>query len=95
MEQMNVCYGLGNGDCVGRIPQTVFAVGWDKSYVVAARHPKNDKSKVEYFYIIRAFDGPYVDPSMAVKGPFDSRSFEQERQRLALPALRRELASLK
>ena len=95
MEQMNVCYRLGDGNCIERIPQTVFAVGWDNSYIVAARHPENDKSKVEYFYIDRAVDGLHVDPPTAVKGPFDSYSFEQERQRLALPALRRELASLK
>src|SRR5258706_11123606 len=94
MDQMNVCYGLGDGNCIERIPRTVFAVGWDNSYIVAARHPENDKSKVEYFYIDRAVDGLHVDPPTAVKGPFDSYSFEQERQRLALPALRPPLPPL-
>jgi hypothetical protein len=93
--QMSVCYDLGDGDCIGRISETVFAVGWNSSYLVAARHPHRDKSKVEYFYLVRALDGPLIDPSVTVRGPFDLRSFEQERQRLGLPALTRELASLK
>ena len=93
--EMSVCYDLGDGNCIGRISETVFAVGWNSSYLVAARHPHNDKSKVEYFYLVRALDGPLVDPSVTVRGPFDLSSFEQERQRLGLPSLTRELASLK
>jgi hypothetical protein len=93
--EMSVCYGLGGGNCIGRISETVFAVGWNSSYLVAARHPHGDKSRVEYLYLVRARDGPLVDPSVTVRGPFDLQSFEQERQRLGLPALTRELASLK
>jgi hypothetical protein len=93
--EMRVCYDLGDGNCIGRISETVFAVGWNSSYLVGARHPHNDKSKVEYFYLDRALDGPLVDPSVTVRGPFDLMSFEQERQRLGLPTLTRELASLK
>jgi hypothetical protein len=95
MSEMSICYDLGNGHCIGRISETVFAVGWNSAYVVAARHPYNDKSKVEYFYLVRALDGPHVDPSVTVRGPFDLQSFGQERQRLGLPPLMRELASLK
>jgi hypothetical protein len=93
--EMSVCYDLGNGNCIGRISETVFAVGWNSSYLVAARHPHSDKSKIEYFYLDRALDGPLVDPSVTVRGPLNLRSFEQERQRLGLPILTRELASLK
>ena len=94
-EDMSVCYSLENGSCIGRISETVFAVGWNNSFIVAARHPKNDRSRVEYFYIDRAIDGELVDPSIAVNGPFDSDAFEQEKRRHALPAFRREIASLK
>jgi hypothetical protein len=93
--EMSVCYDLGDGDCIGRISETVFAVGWNSSYLVAARHPHGDKSKVEYFYLVCGLDGPLVDPSVTVRGPFDWRSFEQEHQRLGLPGLTRELTSLK
>jgi len=100
-EQSQVTYNLGNGSSIGRVPETVFAVGWDKNYIVAARHPHTfaeaqaDRTKTEYFYIIRASDGPYVDPSVTVRGPFDAATFQVERRRLNLPPFRREIASLK
>jgi len=57
--QMSVCYGLGS-NCVGRIPETVFAVGSDAKYVVAARHPANDRTKTEFYYLIRELDGAAI-----------------------------------
>ena len=85
-EQMRVCYTLEGGDCVGRIPETVFEVGFDDRYIVASsRSPSND---VTYFYIIRAGDGPHVDPSVSVRGPFDATAFAGERSRLGLPELK-------
>jgi hypothetical protein len=100
-EASSVAYDLGGGSSIGRVPETVFAVGWDTSYVVAARHPhafsdrELDKSKAEYFYILRAKDGPNVDPSVTVRGPFDPVAFANETRRLHLPPFRREIANLK
>ena len=37
-EEMAICYEIENG-CIGRIPETVYAVGFDTKYLVAARHP--------------------------------------------------------
>jgi hypothetical protein len=95
LPQMIICYDLSDGDCIGRISATVFAVGWNSSYLVAARHPNNDKSKVEYFYLVRELDGPAIDPTITVRGPFNSQALEEERQRLGLPNITLELASLK
>jgi len=91
--EMSVCYSVGS-DCIGRIPETVFAVGSDAKYVVAARHPLNDRSRTEYYYLIRELDGPHVDPKSTVRGPFDGVAFEREQKRLALPPLNRKLAAL-
>jgi hypothetical protein len=99
--QSQVSFDLGDGSSIGRVPETVFAVGWDTKYIVAARHPHEfaeeqvDKSKTEYFYVIRATDGPYVDPSVTVRGPFNPAAFQVERRRLNLPPFRREIGSLK
>jgi hypothetical protein len=101
VEQSSVAYDLGDGGSIGRVPETVFAVGWDARHIVAARHPHEvdddhlDKTKTEFFYIIRANDGPYVDPSASVRGPFNAVGFESERRRLGLPGFRREIANLK
>ena len=86
-EEMSVCYDLAAHNCVGRVSQTVFAVGWNSNYIVAARHPKSDRAKSEYFYIVRGLDGPYVDPTTCVRGPFQVAEFEVERRRLSLPSL--------
>jgi hypothetical protein len=100
-EDANVCYELADGNCVERIPQTVFAVGASRDYVVAARHPHAfgsvplDRSRTEYFYLVRALDGPLKDPSASVRGPFDRLSFERERRRLGLPSFSREITSLR
>ena len=94
---MIVCYDLGEGGCVGRIEQMVLAVGHDPRYVVAARHPSGfdaapvDRSRVEYFYIDRACDGPRRDPAECVRGPFDAAAFGREKSRLRLPDLARNL----
>ncbi|RIX27389.1 hypothetical protein [Sphingomonas edaphi] len=99
-EDAMVCYELPKGDCIGRIEQTVFTVGSNEDYIVAARHPHKfedttlDRSRTEYFYLIRALDGPLVDPDVTVRGPFSRADFERERQRLDLPAFSHEIASL-
>jgi len=93
-EQMEVCYNIKNA-CVGRIGETVFAVGHDASYVVAARHPSNNRTETQYFYLIRSLDGPMADPSSSVRGPFDAANFESERARLRLPSFDIEIAGLK
>jgi hypothetical protein len=93
-EQMAVCYSIPDG-CVGRIGETVFAVGHDRSYIVAARHPANNRSVTEYFYLVRSLDSANADPSASVRGPFDASHFEVERAQLRLPSLDTNIARLK
>src|SRR5258708_30187173 len=81
--------------CVGRIGETVFAVGHDASYIVAARHPSNNRKVTEYFYLVRSMDGPIADPSASGRGPFDAGKFEAERVRLRLPSFDTNMASLR
>jgi hypothetical protein len=84
-EQMSLCYSLDE-NCVGRVGPTVFEAGANDAYVVAARHPGNDKRRAEYFYLIRELDGPDADPSIAVRGPFDEATYRQQEARLGLPS---------
>jgi hypothetical protein len=93
-EQTSVCYDVPGG-CIGRIPATVYAVGANASYVVAARHPQANRSITEFYYVIRSSDTPTVDTSAAVRGPFDAQAFEGIRTQLHLPALTYELPRLK
>lgn len=94
-EQMTLSYDLGNGSTVGRVGETVFSVGWNSTYVVTKRHPNGDKSVLEYYYIVRLDDGPYVDPKNCVKGPFTKAEYSLEKSRLSLPEFSRELSLLR
>ena len=93
-EQMDVCYAIQDA-CVGRIGETVFAVGHDASYIVAARHPSNNRKVTEYFYLVRSTDGPIADPSASVRGPYEADKFEAERIRLRLPSFDTNVTSLR
>jgi hypothetical protein len=92
-EQMSVCYDLG-GDAVGRIGETVFAVGWDDRYIVAKQHPKNDRRVTNYFYLDMSRDGPTADPSRSVTGPLSAAEFNAKKAELGLPEFKRVIASL-
>jgi hypothetical protein len=87
---MDICYQIDDG-CVGRIPATVFEVGYDGKYIVAARHPASDSSQTQYYYLIRALDSPAADPGVSVRGPFTAEAFSGERARLSLPQLTRDI----
>jgi hypothetical protein len=91
-DETDVCYELPQDACVGRVPQTVFAVGFDTKYLVVARHRNSDRSKSKYYYLIRALDGPLIDPSVSVRGPYDAGAFDVESKRLGLPAFTRKLS---
>jgi hypothetical protein len=91
---MSVCYDTADG-CIGRIPPTVYAVGADATFVVAARHPQANRSITEYYYVVRSADTATVDTSAAVHGPFDTQAFEAVRSDLRLPPLTYEIPRLK
>jgi hypothetical protein len=75
---------LPDGNGIGRIEPTVFAVGWDSSHLIAKRHPSRDRSHTEYYILERRKDSPHADPNESVRGPFDSLTFHRERSRLGV-----------
>ena len=86
MSAMTVTYALDNKDTVGRIGKTVFAVGWNKRYIVAKRHPPSSNAVTEYFYLDRGADSGYSDPSKSVTGPLSKDDFIRATNELELPA---------
>ncbi len=88
-EDMALYHRLPNGNKIGRIERTVFAVGWDSSHLIAKRHPTRDRTRTEYYVLERRKDSPSSDPSESVRGPYDSLAFDRERSRLGVnPQLR-------
>jgi len=93
-QDMYLCFELPEGNCVGRIQKTVFAVGWDDRYIVAKRHPDNDRKVVQYFFLEMAKDSRYADPSMSVTGPMSEESFSRHARLLGLPSFTKTIPQL-
>lgn len=95
-EQMKVIYNLQPGvhQSQPRIPETVYAVGWDCHYVVAMQHPKNDRSITNYYYLDISRDGEFVAQGDSVVGPLTAGEFRRKQAELGLPGFRRVIKSL-
>jgi hypothetical protein len=93
-EEMMVCFGLENGDCVGRIPETVFSVGWNKRFIVAKQHPQGNRAITNYFVLDMTLDNKLADPSTSVIGPLSISEFEVKAGVLGLPSFRKTIRSL-
>jgi hypothetical protein len=84
-EERHLSYDLGTGNAIGRVRSTVVGVGYDERYITVVRRPRDQPSVTEFYYLIRAFDGPDAAPSNAIRGPFDQAGYEAEAARLNLP----------
>ena len=93
-EQMDVSYSLPKGSAIGRIPETVFSVGWNDRYIVAKQHPKNNRSITNYYYLDMSRDSAYADPSASVTGPLVESDFLPRRAELGLPDFSRTIKAL-
>jgi hypothetical protein len=93
-ENISVSRELGDGNYIGRIDATVYALGWDGRYLVAKQHPKGDKKKVNYFIIDGATDSDYAEPQKVVVGLLTEAEYLVRSSRLKLPKFSKVLESL-
>jgi hypothetical protein len=81
MEQMELIE-VTDGGKRQLVPPTVYAVGWDESYLIAKRHPpsatgqSNDKTRTEYFIV--------AVQSGKVHGPFDLMEYTSHRDQMGV-----------
>lgn len=94
-QQMSVCYELASGGCIGRIEETVFAVGADARYIVAQQHPSDNRAITNYFILVIANDSELAEPSKSVIGPLSEAAYLAKAQSLRLPAFTRTIEALK
>ena len=92
--QMRVCYTLENDVCMGRIPETVFSVGWNERFIVAKQHPSNNRAVTNYFILEIARDSKLADPSASVTGPLTAAAFQERVAQLALPEFTKTIRAL-
>jgi hypothetical protein len=84
-EQMSVAYYVGKGISITRVLPVVFAVGYDQRYIVAKRHPDNDRSIIQFYYVDIANDSHSGDQFKAVVGPLTEVEFVAKKAELLLP----------
>ena len=94
LEQMSVSRSLPGGNAIGRIDETVFAVGWNDRYIVAKQHPANDRNVTNYYYLDMSRDSAYADPNQSVTGPLAEAEFKRHQAELKLPGFRRTIKQL-
>jgi hypothetical protein len=93
--EMSVCYTLQTKSCIGRIPETVFSVGWNERFIVAKQHPSKDKAVTNYFILDMAKDSELSDPGGSVIGPLSSSEFIELSKSMTLPAFTKTIQELK
>jgi hypothetical protein len=94
VEEMSVCRRLPDGNAIGRIGETVFAVGWNDQYIVAKQHPAKNRNVTNYYFLDISRDSTYADPSQSVTGPLTEAVFNQRKAELKLPDFRRTIKQL-
>jgi len=92
--QMSVCYTLEKGNCIGRVPETVFSVGWNDRFIVAKQHPLNNRSVTNYFILEMALDSGLADPGASVTGPLSAAAFKGKAASLGLPPFTKTIEAL-
>lgn len=82
-----VCYQKIKGGCELRVPPPVVRLGWDGNFISAAVRKTGAPETLDYYYIVRDFDGPRADVSRVVRGPFDEAAFIEERRKHGVPGV--------
>jgi hypothetical protein len=84
-EQLCVGYRNDAGGGTNRIDAVVIDVGWNESYIVAARRPVGQPGgELSYYYLDIAKDTP-ISAYDAVTGPLTEAEFEAAKTALDLP----------
>jgi hypothetical protein len=90
-EGLMLGYDLGNGNYVGVVPQTLFAVGYNDEYIIAGQHPCNGygpgsvNKKVTYYYIVPLKYKVHDWPDENRIGPLPEEEFLAKRKELNMP----------
>ena len=82
-----ICYQKLDDGCEKRVPAPVVKLGWDEDFVSAAVGKIGDPDALQYYYIVRDFDGPRAGADRAVRGPYDEGAFIEERRKHGVPGV--------
>lgn len=88
-EGMTLYYLLDDGNYVGVVDETVFAVGFNDEFIIVKQHPAKftnspDKS-ITNFFIVPIKDKIHKSPDENKIGPMPQSEFEIKRKELGIP----------
>jgi hypothetical protein len=88
-----------DGTSLHLVGPTVFSIGADQKYIVAAQHPAVgfgfDRSVTRYFIVERIQRSGYADREKGVRGPLSKEEFERLTTTLSLPKFSKTFDDLK
>jgi len=87
IEQMHLSYQIDINNSVGIIDQTIFAVGFNKNYIIVKQHPLNNR-KITNYYIVLIYNEMTYWPEKGVIGPFTKEEFNKKRYELHIPDIK-------
>jgi hypothetical protein len=82
-ELMSLYFKYDDGNSIGVVNQTVFAVGFNEKYIVVKQHPDNNK-KITNFYIVPIYKEETYWPEKGLLGPLTFEQFQEKRKELNL-----------
>ena len=80
-DQMDLGFQTESKDYIGLLGQTVFAVGFNKNYIIAKQHHYNNRNITNYYIIFIYHEMTYW-PEKGVIAPFTKEEFNKKRHEL-------------
>ncbi|XHR97705.1 hypothetical protein ACFJIV_14215 [Mucilaginibacter sp. UC70_90] len=92
-EQSDICYfdhNDKNNGCIPVITSTVFAVGYNKDFIIAQQHPRTfpnppDKTVTNYYILPVDYKNKHWGDKFGLIGPLTSAQFKTKRMELSVP----------
>jgi len=85
-ENMELCYTNEDGYMIAIVERTVFAVGYNKKFIIVKQHPKGNKEYTNYF-VIPLVNKISESTSENIYGPLNNDEFEKLKTKLDIKNL--------
>jgi hypothetical protein len=83
-EETSLSYKLEDGNYVGVVDKTIFAVGFNDNYIIAKQHPSNNRAITNY-YIVPIYKENTLSPEKGLIGALTLEQFNEKRKEFNIP----------
>ena len=86
-EDVSLSYELDDGNFIGVVNQTVFAVGHNDKYIIVKQHPQQLGKSITNYYVVPVFVKNQYWIEKEVVGPLTKEQFERKKKELNIENL--------